>query len=61
MLKKIFTESRSILLLILVIAGMITFKQVDTLSDEERSYIDNFNSKQTETENTPNTTAEIQP
>ncbi|WP_173918614.1 hypothetical protein [Halobacillus sp. Marseille-Q1614] len=58
MLKKVFAETRSILLLIVVIAGMIAFKQVDTLSDEEKTYIDNFNNtNQTETEN--NTTAEL--
>ncbi|GGF22121.1 hypothetical protein GCM10010954_21220 [Halobacillus andaensis] len=47
MIKKLLKESRSFLLLGLVIIAMATFKQVDTINDEDKTFIENYNTEQT--------------
>ncbi|MCP3027612.1 hypothetical protein [Halobacillus sp. A5] len=50
MIKKFLKESRSFILLGLVIIAMATFKQVDTINDEDRTFIENFNAEQNNNE-----------
>ncbi|WP_159462126.1 hypothetical protein [Halobacillus sp. Marseille-P3879] len=47
MIKKLLKESRSFLLLALVIIAMATFKQVDTITEEDKTFIENYNTEQT--------------
>ncbi|MFG6147357.1 hypothetical protein [Halobacillus sp. B23F22_1] len=47
MIKKLWKESRSFMLLGLVIIAMATFKQVDTINDEDKTFIENYNTEQT--------------